>query len=67
MFRLISPVRTGSPFYRAEVQRGGATQWHHLLPAGSDNPVDLLDEELTSGGRHRVYCKTLALLQSRLL
>lgn len=50
-----------SPFYRAEVQRGGHTSWHHLLPAESDNPVDLLDEELTSGGRHKVYCKILAL------
>lgn len=50
----------GSPFFRAEVQRSGAAQWHHLLPAGSDKPVDLLDEELTTGGRHRVYCKTLA-------
>jgi glucose-6-phosphate dehydrogenase assembly protein OpcA len=51
---------SGSPFFRAEVQRNQMTQWHHLLPAGSDDPVDLLDEELTTGGRHRVYCKTLA-------
>ncbi len=51
---------SGSPFFRAEVQRNRSAQWHHLLPAGSDNPVDLLDEELTTGGRHRVFCKTLA-------
>jgi glucose-6-phosphate dehydrogenase assembly protein OpcA len=50
-----------SPYYRAEVQRGGHTTWHHLLPAGSEGTVDLLDEELTSGGRHKVYIKTLPL------
>lgn len=49
----------GSPFFRAEVQHDGIPQWHHLLPAGSDQPVDLLDEELTTGGRHRVFCKAL--------
>jgi hypothetical protein len=46
------------------VKRDGHTSWHHLLPAGSDKPVDLLDEELTSGGRHKVYSKTLAIALS---
>ena len=48
-----------SPYYRVEVQRDGHTTWHHLLPAGSETVVDLLDEELTSGGRHKVYIKTI--------
>ena len=32
----------------------------HLLPADSDDLADILDEELTSCGRHRVYLKALA-------
>jgi len=32
----------------------------HLLPADSDDLADILDEELASGGRHRVYLKALA-------
>jgi hypothetical protein len=33
---------------------------HHLLPADSEDLADILDEELASGGRHRVYLKALA-------
>jgi len=32
----------------------------HLLPADSDDLACVLDEELASGGRHRVYLKALA-------
>ena len=32
----------------------------YLLPADSDDLPDILDEELASGGRHRVYLKALA-------
>ncbi|MEQ1854275.1 MAG: glucose-6-phosphate dehydrogenase assembly protein OpcA [Chthoniobacteraceae bacterium] len=38
----------------------------HLLPADSDDLADILDEELASGGRHRVYLKALAAAESLL-
>jgi glucose-6-phosphate dehydrogenase assembly protein OpcA len=38
----------------------------HLLPADSDDLAEILDEELASGGRHRVYLKALAACESLL-
>jgi len=49
----------GSPFHQAEVHLPDGRTHCHLLPAGSDEIGHLLDEELTLGGRHRVYLKAL--------
>jgi len=49
-----------SPFHQAEVRLPDGRTHCHLLPAGSDEIGHLLDEELTLGGRHRVYLKALA-------
>jgi glucose-6-phosphate dehydrogenase assembly protein OpcA len=38
----------------------------HLLPADSDDLADILDEELASSGRYRVYLKALAACESLL-
>jgi uncharacterized membrane protein len=35
-------------------------KYEHLLPAGGDDILDLLDRELTRGGRHAIYLKALA-------
>ena len=59
----VSIQRTaGSPFFRAEVRLGDRAPSSHLLPASNDELVNLLDEELTLGGRHRVYLKALEAL-----
>jgi glucose-6-phosphate dehydrogenase assembly protein OpcA len=52
----------GSPFFRTEVQLGGRQTFCHLLPASDDGLINLLDEELMLGGRHRVYLKALGAL-----
>lgn len=59
----VSIQRTaGSPFFRAEVRLGDRAPSSHLLPASNDELVNLLDEELTLGGQHRVYLKALEAL-----
>jgi glucose-6-phosphate dehydrogenase assembly protein OpcA len=56
--------REGSSMHhRAEVRLPDGRIYHHLLPAGSDDLVNLLDEELTRGGKHRVYLKALQTLR----
>jgi glucose-6-phosphate dehydrogenase assembly protein OpcA len=49
----------GSAFFRADVHLNARPASSHLLPASNDELVNLLDEELTLGGRHRVYLKAL--------
>ncbi len=53
----------GSQFYRAEVRPVGGKHHQHLLPGGREDIASLLDDELTFGGRHRVYLKALAVAQ----
>jgi glucose-6-phosphate dehydrogenase assembly protein OpcA len=53
-----------SPHHKAEVRIPDGRVYQHVLPAGSDDLCSLLDEELTRGGKHRVYLKALqALMQ----
>jgi hypothetical protein len=52
----------GSVFHHAQVRVDGR-EYVHLLPAGHDDVGSLLDDELTFGGRHRVYLKALAAAQ----
>ncbi|MGZ5023417.1 MAG: glucose-6-phosphate dehydrogenase assembly protein OpcA [Chthoniobacterales bacterium] len=37
----------------------GAERMHQLMPAGRDNPVALMSEELMRGGPHRVYLRAV--------
>lgn len=53
----------GSAFIRAEVRGADGRVSQHLLPAGADDQVGLLNEELTRGGRHRVYLKALEIVE----
>jgi len=57
---------TGSAFHQAQVRLADGREYVHLLPAGADNVASLLDDELTFGGRHRVYLKALAAAQKLL-
>ncbi len=50
----------GSAFHHAQVRLPDGREYVHLLPAGGDDAFHLLDDELTFGGRHRVYLKALA-------
>ena len=49
-----------SPFYHAELALPDGSTVSHLLPAGQESMQSLLDEELTLGGRHKVYLKALS-------
>ncbi len=55
-------------FFRVAVRLAGGCEFDHLLPAGNNQTINLLGEELALGGRHRVYIKALdvakALLQA---
>jgi glucose-6-phosphate dehydrogenase assembly protein OpcA len=45
----------GSDLLEALQEKGGAKGACQLVPAGSNDPVDLMSEELRRGGPHRVY------------
>ncbi len=73
LFELASPSGTvsiqrtaGSSFFRAEGRGRDRPLSSHLMPASQDDLIHLLDEELTLGGRHRVYLKALAALEPML-
>jgi glucose-6-phosphate dehydrogenase assembly protein OpcA len=54
---------TASIHHRAEVRLPDGRIYNHLLPAGPDDLVHLLNEELMRGGKHRVYLKALDALK----
>ena len=43
----------------AMMQAGAHTRMHQLIPAGQNEPVALMGEELMRGGPHRVYLRAL--------
>jgi len=49
-----------SPFWHAQIRRPDGCDRKHLFPAGEDDSLTLLDEELMLGGKHLVYLKALA-------
>lgn len=54
-------VREGNgDFFRVAVHLADGHEFDHLLPAGNNQTINLLAEELALGGRHRVYIKALA-------
>jgi len=53
-----------SPFWHAAICRPDGCDRHHLFPAGEDDALTLLDEELMLGGKHLVYLKALAAAES---
>jgi glucose-6-phosphate dehydrogenase assembly protein OpcA len=53
----------GSAFHRAEFRTPDGRSYQHLMPAGKEDIACLLDDELTFGGRHKVYSKALAVAE----
>lgn len=49
-----------SEFYHTDVELAEGRQDHHLTPAGKDELVALLNEELMRAGKHEVYLRALA-------
>lgn len=63
----ITIVRDGNgDFFRVMVQLADGHTFQHLLPAGNNESIKLLEEELALGGRHRVYIKALAVTKALL-
>ena len=50
---------TGERYLHAETVLSGGQRFHHLLPAGPDTTLELLDEEMTRGARHTLYLRAL--------
>jgi glucose-6-phosphate dehydrogenase assembly protein OpcA len=49
----------GSSFLHADIRLSGEGAVHYLMPGGKDDLVCLLDDELMSGGKHKVYLKAV--------
>ena len=50
----------GSNFLHADIRLSGDRESHYLMPGGKDDAVSLLDDEMMSGGKHKVYLKAVA-------
>ncbi len=55
-----------SEFYHTDVQLPGSREEHCLVPAGCDNLIALLNEELMRAGKHEVYLRALSSAESLL-
>ena len=49
-----------SEFFHADVELTDGRNYHHLVPSGKDELIELLNEELMRGGKHQVYLRALA-------
>ena len=56
----------GSNFLHADVRLPGNRESHYLMPGGKDDLVSLLNDELMSGGKHKVYLKAVSLVEGAL-
>lgn len=54
---------SGSSFLHEEIHLPDGHTYHHLVPAGKDDIVDLFNEELMRGGKHKVYLRALTALE----
>jgi glucose-6-phosphate dehydrogenase assembly protein OpcA len=52
--------RAGERYLHTRIRLPDAREYLYLLPAGPDEIVDLLDEEMTRGTRHNIYLRALA-------
>jgi len=52
----------GSSFLHADIQLAGNPESHYLMPGGKDDIVCLLNDELMSGGKHKVYLKAVNMI-----
>jgi glucose-6-phosphate dehydrogenase assembly protein OpcA len=52
--------REDSNFLYADIRLPNGRESHSLMPGGKDDPVSLLNDELMSGGKHKVFLKAVA-------
>ncbi|MGB8356268.1 MAG: glucose-6-phosphate dehydrogenase assembly protein OpcA [Chthoniobacteraceae bacterium] len=57
---------SGSSFLHEEIHLPGGQDLHHMVPPGKDDIVDLFNEELMRGGKHKVYLRSLTAVESLL-
>lgn len=50
----------GSSFLHADIRLPGDRESHYLMPGGKDDLVALVNDELMSGGKHKVYLRAVA-------
>jgi glucose-6-phosphate dehydrogenase assembly protein OpcA len=53
-------------FFHVEVRLADGRVYRHLMPAGSNETLNLLTDEIGLGSRHRVYLKALAAVRGLL-
>ncbi len=58
--------REGSSFLYGDIRLPGNRESHYLMPGGNDDLVCLLDDELMSGGKHKVYLKAVGMIEGAL-
>jgi glucose-6-phosphate dehydrogenase assembly protein OpcA len=56
----------GSSFLHADIRLSGDRECHYLMPGGKDDLVSLLNDELMSGGKHKVYLKSVVTIANAL-
>ncbi len=56
----------GSSFLHADILLSGNREAHYLMAGDKDDPVSLLNDELMSGGKHKVYLKAVAAIANAL-
>ncbi len=52
--------QTGERYLHADIALPGGQRFQHLIPAGPETTLELLDEEMTRGARQTVYLRALA-------
>jgi len=57
---------SGSSFLHEEIHLPSGQDFHHMVPPGKDTIVDLFNEELMRGGKHKVYLRSLTAVESLL-
>ena len=50
---------SGSSYLHEDIKRPDGRDCHYLLPPGKDTTLDLFNEELWRGGKHKVYLRAL--------
>jgi hypothetical protein len=53
-------------FFDVEVRLADGRVYRHLMPAGSNETLNLMTDEIGQGSRHRVYLKALAAMRELL-
>lgn len=61
---VVAARNPGTNFLHVDVREPDGRVLQHLMPADCADVADILDEELASGGRHRVYGKALRVAEA---